>query len=226
MTSFEATYTSPVTYGPHQVKDHTYKITLSDTQWNSPDTALPTKNAGFAEAVKNVGFNQIQHGSSHIDRSDVRQLSNLAFLYGHATIADITNGNNTVVAKDIFTHLMGGHLMNENACYRAMRDEAASPTLVALFVVNIPNDTELPSVGILSAEKAQSFTPVSSDPSLDSPPPFIYPVKLDLPREGEENEPDSQSAIWPVANPKQPLYFTFLLFQDVDAKYSWMDSEQ
>jgi hypothetical protein len=86
MTSFESTYTSPVTYGPHQVKDHTYKITLSDTQWTSPDTALPTKNAGFAEAVNNVGFNQIQHGSSHIDRSDVPQLSNLAFLYGHATI--------------------------------------------------------------------------------------------------------------------------------------------
>ena len=226
MTSFEATYTSPVTYGPHQVKDHTYKITLSDTQWNSPDAALPTMNAGFAEAVNNVGFNQIQHGSSHVDRSDVPQLSNLAFLYGHATITDITNGNNTVVAKDIFTHLMVGHVMNENAYYRAMRYEAASPTLVALFAVNIPNDTELPGVGKLSAEKAQSFTPVSSDPSLDSPPPFSYPVSLDPPREGEVNEPDSQSAIWPVANPKQPLYFTFLLFQDVDAKYSWMDSEQ
>ncbi len=28
MASYEATYTSPVTYGPHQIKDHTYKIPL------------------------------------------------------------------------------------------------------------------------------------------------------------------------------------------------------
>jgi hypothetical protein len=25
---------------------------------------------------------------------------------------------------------------------------------------------------------------------------------------------------WPVANPKQPLYFTFLVFQNVDAKWT------
>src|SRR4249920_3198120 len=81
MTGYEATYTSPVTYGPHQIKGHTYKITLTDTVWNSPDAALPTKNAEFSELVRNVGFNQIQHGASHVDRSDVPQLYDLAFLY-------------------------------------------------------------------------------------------------------------------------------------------------
>lgn len=30
MTSYEATYTSPVTYGPHQIAGHKYKITLTD----------------------------------------------------------------------------------------------------------------------------------------------------------------------------------------------------
>jgi hypothetical protein len=219
MTSYEATYTSPVTYGPHQIKGHTYKITLTDTEWNSPD-ALPTKNAEFSELVHNVGFNQIQHGASHVDRSDVPQLSDLAFLYGHAKITDVTNGNNTDVAKDIFTHVMVAHVMDEKAYYRNMRDEAKSPTLVLLFGVNIPNGVELPGVGKLTAEKAQSFTPVSSDPSLKNPPPINYPVKMDPPRTGDVKKPASQSAIWPVANPKQPLYFTFLVFQNVDAQWT------
>lgn len=30
MTGYEATYTSPITYGPHQIKGHKYKITLTD----------------------------------------------------------------------------------------------------------------------------------------------------------------------------------------------------
>jgi hypothetical protein len=34
-------------------------ITLTDTVWNSPDAALPTKNTEFSELVNNVGFNQI-----------------------------------------------------------------------------------------------------------------------------------------------------------------------
>jgi hypothetical protein len=220
MTGYEATYTSPVTYGPHQIKGHTYKITLTDTEWNSPDAALPTKNAEFSELVNNVGFNQIQHGASHVDRSDVPQLSDLAFLYGHVKVTDITNGNNTDVAKDIFTHVMVAHVMDEKAYYRNMRDEAKSPTLVLLFGVNIPNGVELPGVGKLTAEKAQSFTPLSSDPSLKNPPQFSYPVKMDPPREGDIKKPASQSAIWPVANPKQPLYFTFLVFQNVDAEWT------
>jgi hypothetical protein len=166
MTGYEAIYTSPVTYGPHQIKGHTYKITLTDTEWNSKDATLPTKNAEFSELVNNVGFNQIQHGSSQIDRSDVPQLYDLAFLYGHAKVTDVTNGNNTDVAKDIFTHVMVAHVMDEKAYYRNLKDQAMSPTLVLLFGVNIPNDTELPGVGKLSAEKAQSFTPLSTDPSM------------------------------------------------------------
>ena len=225
MTGYEAIYTSPVTYGPHQIKGHTYKITLTDTEWNSKDAALPTKNAEFSELVNNVGFNQIQHGSSQIDRSDVPQLYDLAFLYGHAKVTDVTNGNNTDVAKDIFTHVMVAHVMDEKAYYRNLKDQAMSPTLVLLFGVNIPNDTELPGVGKLNAEKAQSFTPLSSDPSMKASPHFQYPVKMDPPREGEITKPSSQSAIWPVANPKQPLYFSFLVFQNVDAKWtSGMDS--
>lgn len=219
MTSYEATYTSPITYGPHQIKGHTYKITLTDTEWNSPDAALPTENAEFSQMVNNVGFNQIQHGSSQIDRSDVPQLYDLAFLYGHAKVIDTTNGNSTVVAKDIFTHVMVAHVMDEKAYYRNMKNEAMSPNMVFLFAINIPNDTELPGVGKLTAEKAQSFTPLSTDQSLKMTPHFNYPVKMDAPREGQVDKPMSQSAIWPVANPKQPLLFTFLVFQNVDAKW-------
>lgn len=43
MTSYEATYISPVTYGPHQIAGHEYKITLTDLNWNSADSALPTR---------------------------------------------------------------------------------------------------------------------------------------------------------------------------------------
>ena len=220
MTKYEATYTSPVTYGPHQIKGHTYKITLKDTEWNSADAALPTKNAEFSQQVNNVGFNQIQHGASQIDRSDVPQLYDLAFLYGHAKVTDITNGNNTDVAKDIFTHVMVAHVMDEKAYYRSLKDGAKSPTLVLLFGVNIPNDTELPGIGKLTAEKAQSFTPLSTDPSLKTSPHFDYPVKMDPPRTEQIDKPKSQSAIWPVANPKQPLFFTFLVFQNVDAHWT------
>lgn len=222
-TSYEATYTSPITYGPHQIKGHTYKIMLTDTEWNSPNASLPTENAPFAASVNNVGMHQIQHGASNIDRSDVPQLSNLAFLYGHAKIIDITDGNNTVVAEDIFTHVMVGHLIDENVYYQNMRDEALSPNLALVFAVNIPNDTELPGVGMLSAEEAQSFTPLPNDPSLDNNPPFNYPIEFAEPRTDNddiEEPPMPQSSTWPVANQKQPPVFTFLLFQDVDAKYS------
>jgi hypothetical protein len=105
MTRYQATYTSAITYGHGmQVKGHTYKITLTDTKWNSTDDPLPTRQPEFAKNVNNVGLNQIQHGASHIDRSDIPQLFDYAFLYGHAQLTDITNGNNTVVAKDLFTH--------------------------------------------------------------------------------------------------------------------------
>ena len=215
MTAYEATYTSPVTYGPQQIKGHTYKIMLTDTKWNSADAAKPTTQAEFAQMVNNVGFNQIQHGASHVDRSDVPQLFDNAFLYGHAKVTDTTNGNNTVVAKDIFTHVMVAHVMNENVYYRSLKDSAQSPTMVFLFAINIPSDVALPGVGKLTPDKAQSFTPLSSDVSMKNPPQISYPVKIPAPRSGSIKAPDSQSTTWPVDNPKQPLFFTFLVYQKV-----------
>ena len=216
LTSYEATYTSPVTYGPHQIAGHDYKVTLTDLNWNSADSALATRQPEFAAMVNDVGFNQIQHGASNIDRSDVPQLYDEAFLYGHAMVTDITNGNNTIVAKDIFTHVMVAHVMDESEYYRNLKDKALSPNMVFLFAVNIPNDTELPGVGSLSAEQAQSFTPLADDESLDNSPPIDYPVNIPTPREGEIDEPESQSTVWPVANPNQPLLFTFLVYQNAD----------
>jgi hypothetical protein len=220
MTAYEATYTSPVTYGPEQIKGHTYKITLTDTFWNSIGAAKPTRQAEFTRITNDVGFNQIQHGASHVDRSDVPQLFDNAFLYGHAQVTDITKGNNTVVAKDVFTHVMVAHVMNENAYYRSMKDVAASPTLVLLFAINIPSGTALPGVGTLTPDKAQSFTPLASDVSLKSPPKYKYPVNIPAPRTGSIAAPQSQSTTWPVDNPKQPLFFTFLLFQKADINYT------
>ncbi|MDN5847651.1 MAG: hypothetical protein L0H53_15410, partial [Candidatus Nitrosocosmicus sp.] len=222
LTSYEATYTSPITYGPHQITGHEYKITLTDVNWNSPSASLPTEQPQFAATTNNVGFNQIQHGASNIDRSDVPQLSNLAFLYGHAKVTDITNGNNTVVAEDVFTHVMVGHVMDEQAFYQNLRDEALSPNFVFLFAINIPDDTELPGVGSLTAEEAQSFTPLSTDQSLDNSPPIDYPVSIPEPRDEtmeEIEEPEgSQSTPWPVANSEQPLLFNFLVYQDTNIK--------
>lgn len=220
LTEYTATYTSPVTYGPHQIEGHTYQIELTDTYWNSSDAAMPTRQAEFASMVNNVGLNQIQHGASMIDRSDVPQLYDHAFLYGHARITDVTNGNNTVVAEDVFTHVMVAHVMDEDAFYRNLKGSAASPTMVFLFTVNIPNDTELPGVGSLTPEQAQGFTPLPTDPSLTNPPPVGYPVELPAPREGTVEEPEPQSTIWPVANPNQPLLFNFLVYQDAQVTLS------
>jgi len=221
LTGYEATYTSPVTYGPHQIAGNEYKITLTDVNWNSPDASLPTEQPQFAALTNNVGFDQIQHGASNIDRSDVPQLSNLAFLYGHAQVTDITNGNNTVVAEDVFTHVMVGHVMDEQRFYEDLRDEAQSPNFVFLFAINIPNDTELPGVGSLTAEEAQGFTPLTTDQSLDNSPPIDYPVSIPEPRDEtmeEIEEPNSQSTPWPVANSEQPLLFTFLVYQDTNIR--------
>ena len=104
-------------------------------------------------------------------------------------VTDITNGNNTIVAKDIFTHVMVAHVMDESGYYRNLKDKALSPNMVFLFAVNIPNDTELPGVGSLSAEEAQSFTPIANDESLDNSPPIDYPINIPAPREGEIDEP-------------------------------------
>lgn len=220
LTGYEATYTSPITYGDQQMEGHQYKIELTDLKWNSSDAAMPTRQPEFAQMVNNVGLDQIQHGSSHIDRSDVPQLK-VAFLYGHAKVTDLTEDR--VVAEDIFTHVMVGHIMDEDAFYRSMKDLPASPDLVLLFAVNIPNDTELPGVGQLSAEQAQSFTPLPEDVSLDNPPPVDYPVEIPAPRQGTIDEPEPQSTTWPVANPEQPLFFTFLVYQDTEVKLTTID---
>ena len=214
LTGYTATYTSPVTYGPQQIKGHTYKIELTDTRWNSTDAAMPTRQAEFARMVNNVGFNQIQHGASLVDRSDVPQLYDHAFLYGHAKVTDITNGNNTVVAKDIFTHVMVAHVMDENTFYRNLKGSAASPAMVFVFTVNIPSGKDLPGVGSLTPEKAQGYTPLPSDPSLSNPPPVSYPVQIPHPRNGTLDKPEPQSTTWPVDNPNQPLLFNFLVYRD------------
>jgi len=52
--------------------------------------------------------------------------------------------------------------MDENEYYRSLKNKALSPNLVFLFAVNIPNDIELPGVGSLSVEEAQSFTPMAT----------------------------------------------------------------
>src|SRR5215210_7418944 len=225
LTGYTATYTSPVTYGPHQIEGHTYQIELTDTYWNSSDAAMPTRQAEFASMVNNVGLNQIQHGSSMVDRSDVPQLYDHAFLYGHARVTDITNGNNTVVAEDIFTHVMVAHVMDEDAFYSNLKGSAASPTMVFLFAINIPSDTELPGVGSLTPEQAQVFTPLPTDPSLTNPPPVGYPVEIPAPGEGTTEAPQPQSTVWPVANPNQPLLFNFLVYQDAQLTLSSMDAQ-
>ena len=225
LTGYTATYTSPVTYGPHQIEGHTYQIELTDTEWNSSDAAMPTRQAEFASMVNNVGLNQIQHGASLVDRSDVPQLYDHAFLYGHARVTDITNGNNTVVAEDVFTHVMVAHVMDQDAFYSNLKGSAASPTMVFLFAINIPNDTELPGVGSLSPEEAQGFTPLPTDPSLSNPPPVGYPVEIPAPGEGTIEAPEPQSTVWPVANPNQPLLFNFLVYQDTQVTLSSMGAE-
>lgn len=227
LTGYTATYTSPVTYGPHQLEGHTYQIELTDAYWNSSDAAMPTRQAEFASMVNNVGLNQIQHGASMIDRSDVPQLYDHAFLYGHARVTDVTNGNNTVVAEDVFTHVMVAHVMDEDTFYSNLKGSSASPTKVFLFAINIPSDTELPGVGSLTPEQAQGFTPLPTDPSLTNPPPVDYPVELPDPREGTIEAPEPQSTTWPVANPNQPLLFNFIVYQDTQVTLSsgGMDSQ-
>lgn len=97
-----------------------------------------------------------------------------------------------------------------------MKDVAASPEVVLVFAVNVPSGIALPGVGTLTPDKAQSFTPLASDISLKSPPQFSYSVKIPVPRTGSINAPLPQSTTWPVDNPKQPLFFTFLVFQKVN----------
>jgi hypothetical protein len=222
LTGYTATYTSPITYGPQQMAGHTYKIILTDTMWNNTGSTMPTRQAEFTKMVNNVGFDQIQHGASHVDRSDVPQLYDKAFLYGHTKIVDVTNGNNTVVAENVFTHVMVAHVMDEKSFYRSLKDDAKSPWLVFLFAINIPSGVDLPGkVPSLTPEQAQGFTPLPSDPSLSSTPQFAYPVQIE--HAGMTvGAPMSQSTTWPVDNSKQPLIFNFLVYQNTDVKLKSM----
>jgi hypothetical protein len=91
---------------------------------------------------------------------------------------------------------MVAHVVDENAFYSSLTGSAASPTMVFLFAINIPSDTELPGVDSLSLEEAQGFTSLPSDPSLSNPPPVEYPVEIPDPRDGTIDQPEPQSTTW------------------------------
>ncbi len=219
MTNFEAVYTSPITYDTGQIKDHRYKIILTDTMWNSTISALPTENPHFTKMVNNVGMNQIQHGRSNIDRSDIPQFYSLAYLYGHAKIIDITNNTNKEISKNIFTHVMVGHFMDENIFYQDLKDEPITPNLVIVILTNIPDDADLEGIGVLTPEQTQSFMPIRDDPSLSNPPPFDYPIKSWISGKDKIENKYIQSSNWPVDNHDEPLIFTFLIFKDLNVIY-------
>src|SRR6185503_4456297 len=93
---------------------------------------------------------------------------------------------------------------------------SALPLVVALFAVNVPSGVELPGgIGPLTSEQAQGFTPLPDDPSLTNPPPADYEQLLDQGVKTEEPMP--QSTAWPVDNPTQPVFFTFLLYTETKA---------
>jgi hypothetical protein len=222
LTGYQATYTSPVTYGPEQIAGHKYQLVLTDTMWNGTGAAMPTRQAEYLKLVNNVGFNQIQHGASHIDRADVPQLFDTAFLYGHVKVIDMSDGNK-VVAQNVFTHVMVAHVMNETTFYRGLRDDAASPTMVFIFAINIPSGVPLPGVGTLTPVQAQSFTPLSTDPSLTHSPQFAYPVSIEH-ANTTVGAPMPQSVTWPVDDPSQPLLFDFLVYQSSNVQLESMSS--
>ncbi|MBI5378083.1 MAG: hypothetical protein HZA82_05610 [Thaumarchaeota archaeon] len=213
---FWVEYTAPISYGDHQVKDHKYRIVLQDTNWNTDSleqTPMPTRIPDFLVEGKGVAFDQIQHGHSMIDRADVPMFMNKVALYGHVNVYDITNGNK-LVAENIFTHLMVGKVVDEKSYFTNMQANPATQTVVALFIVNIPSGVKLPGdIGPLTSEQAQSFTPLADDLSLANSPPVMYDQ---LESQGVmAKKPMPQSTVWPVDNPTQPVFFTFLLFTDV-----------
>jgi hypothetical protein len=212
---FFAEYESPITYGDHQVKGHKYRVELIDTLWNSTDGAMPTRQAQFLAEKGNVAFKQVQHGHSNIDRADVPMFFNDVALYGHVNVYDMTDGNK-LVAKNIFTHMMVGKIVDETKAFENLQFTPVTQTVVALFVVNIPSGVKLPGdIGPLTPEQAQSFTPLGDDTSIDGKPPIDYAQlhSVSVPAD----EPMPQSTTWPVDNPSQPVFFTFLLFTDVKA---------
>lgn len=212
---FWAEYVSPITYGDHQVKGHKYRIVLQDTNWNNADktkTPMPTRVPDFLIPGNGVAFDQVQHGHSMVDRSDVPLFMNKVSLYGHVNVYDLTD-NNKLVTENVFAHLMVGKVVDEKSYFENMQINPATGTVVALFVANIPSGVKLPGdIGPLSPEQAQSFTPLADDPSLKNSPPVTY---AELASMGVDvKKPMSQSTVWPVDNPTQPPMFTFLLFPD------------
>jgi hypothetical protein len=216
---FRAEYTSPITYGDHQVAGHKYRIELVDTEWNNAEQELtpsPTRVPEFLMEGEGVAFDQIQHGHSMVDRADAPMFVNKVALYGHANVYDITDGTEKLVVERIFVHLMVGHVIDEAKFYSDFQFNSPLPLVVALFAVNIPSGVELPGgIGPLTSEQAQGFTPMPDDPSLTNAPPADY---AQLMSQGVQVEaPMPQSTIWPVDNPTQPVYFTFLLFTETKA---------
>lgn len=216
---FVAEYTSPITYGDHQVAGKKYRIELVDTEWNNPEPELtpsPTRVPAFLADGKGVAFDQIQHGHSMVDRADAPMFINKVALYGHVNIYDVTDGDKKLVVERVFVHLMVGHVVDENKYYSDLQFNSPLPLVVALFVVNIPSGVELPGgIGPLTSEQAQSFTPMPDDPSLKNPPPSNYEQLVE---QGVNIQaPLPQSTVWPVDNPTQPVYFTFLLFTETRA---------
>jgi hypothetical protein len=99
---------------------------------------------------------------------------NKVTLYGHVNIYDLTDGNK-LVAEKVFTHLMDGKVIDEKSYFKDMQLNPATNTVVALFVVNIPNGVKLPGdIGPLTSEQAQSFTPLADDASLANASPVTY----------------------------------------------------
>ena len=216
---FRAEYTSPITYGDRQMAGHKYRIELVDTEWNNADLKLtpsPTRVPQFLTAGNGVAFDQIQHGHSMVDRADAPMFVNKVALYGHANVYDITDGTERLVAEKIFVHLMVGHVVDESKFYSDFQFNSPLPLVVALFAVNVPSGVELPGgIGPLTSEQAQGFTPLPDDPSLTNPPPANY---AQLSEQGVQTvEPMPQSTVWPVDNPTQPVFFTFLLYTETKA---------
>jgi hypothetical protein len=63
---------------------------------------------------------------------------------------------------------------------------------------------------------------MTSDPSLTHTPNVNYPAQIPVPRNGSISAPQPQSTTWPVDNPKQPLFFEFLLYQSTDVNLKSM----
>lgn len=151
-----------------------------------------------------------------VDRADAPMFMNKVALYGHANVFDITDGTEKLVAQKIFVHLMVGHVIDESKFYSDFQFNSPLPLVVAFFAVNVPSGVELPGgIGPLTSEQAQEFTPLPDDPSLTNAPPANYEKLLDQGVEAEE--PMSQSTVWPVDNPTQPVFFTFLRYTETKA---------